>query len=66
MKIRKYIQFTTPEVYGQLTRWRSTNHIMDEIINDVRDFKIGEIQFDDDTLTVNRKNLMDFLTLEVT
>lgn len=50
---------TTPEVYGQLTRWRSTNHIMDEIINDVRDFKIGEIQFDDDTLTVNRKNLMD-------
>ena len=48
---------TTPEVYGQLTRWRSTEHIMDEIENDVRDFKIGEIQFDDDTLTVNKKNL---------
>lgn len=50
---------TTPEVYGQLTRWRSTEHIMDEIYNDVKDFNIGEIQFDDDTLTVNRKNLMD-------
>ena len=25
---------TTPEVYGQLTRWRSTEHIMDEIEND--------------------------------
>ena len=48
---------TTPEVYGQLTRWRSTEHIMDEIENDVRDFKIGEIQFNDDTITVNKKNL---------
>ncbi len=48
---------TTPEVYGQLTRWRSTEHIMNEIENDVRDFKIGEIQFNDDTLTVNKKNL---------
>ena len=30
---------------------------MDEISNDVRDFRIGEIQFDDDTITVNKKNL---------
>ena len=48
---------TTPEVYGQTMRWRSTDHIMSEIENDVRDFKIGEIQFDDDTITVNKKNL---------
>jgi len=50
---------TTPEMWGQNTRWRPTKHIMEEIINDVRDYKIGEIQFDDDTLTVNKKNLFD-------
>lgn len=48
---------STPSMWGQNTRWRSTEHIMDEISNDVRDFKIGEIQFDDDTITVNKKNL---------
>jgi anaerobic magnesium-protoporphyrin IX monomethyl ester cyclase len=48
---------STPQMWGTNTRWRSTKHIMDEIGNDVRDFKIGEIQFDDDTITVNKKNL---------
>ena len=48
---------TTPEMWGQNTRWRPTSHIMDEIINDVKDFKIAEIQFEDDTLTINKKNL---------
>lgn len=48
---------STPSMWGQNTRWRTTEHLMDEIENDVRDFKIGEIQFDDDTLTVNKKNL---------
>jgi len=50
---------TTPEMWGQKMRWRTTSHIMDEIGNDVRDFKIGEIQFDDDTLTVDKKKLFD-------
>ena len=48
---------STPQMWGTNTRWRSTQHIMNEINNDVRDYKIGEIQFDDDTLTVNKKNL---------
>ena len=48
---------STPSMWGQNIRWRSTEHIMDEIENDVRDFKIREIQFDDDTITVNKKNL---------
>ena len=48
---------STPEMWGQNIRWRSTEHIMDEILNDVRDYKIGEIQFDDDTITVSKKNL---------
>jgi len=48
---------STPQMWGNNTRWRTTEHIMEEIGNDVRDFKIGEIQFDDDTITVNKKNL---------
>jgi len=48
---------STPQMWGNNTRWRSTKHIMDEIGNDVKDYKIGEIQFDDDTITVNKKNL---------
>ena len=48
---------TTPAMWGQLTRWRSIPHIMNEIKNDVKDYKIGEIQFDDDTLTVNKRML---------
>jgi len=48
---------TTPEMWGQKMRWRSTEHIMNEIGNDCRDFKIGEIQFDDDTITVDKKKL---------
>ena len=48
---------STPQMWGTNTRWRSTKHIMDEIGNDVKDYKIGEIQFDDDTITVNKKNL---------
>jgi radical SAM superfamily enzyme YgiQ (UPF0313 family) len=49
---------TTPAVYGQTHRWRSTDNIMDEIKNDVKGFRIEELQFDDDTLTANKKNLM--------
>ena len=48
---------STPEMWGQNARWRSTKHIMDEIKNDVAKYKIGEIQFEDDTITVHKKNL---------
>ena len=48
---------TTPDMWGNKIRWRSTEHIMKEIKNDVERFKIGEIQFDDDTLTANIKHL---------
>ena len=48
---------STPDMWGQNARWRSISHIMDEIKNDVRDYKIGEIQFEDDSITVNKKNL---------
>ena len=48
---------TTPAMWGANIRWRSIEHIMQEIKNDVRDYKIGEIQFDDDSLTLNKKML---------
>ena len=48
---------STPEMWGQSARWRSTSHIMDEIKNDVKNYTIGEIQFEDDTITVHKKNL---------
>ena len=48
---------STPGMWGQNTRWRSTEHIMREISNDVKKYSIGEIQFDDDTITVNKRNL---------
>jgi len=38
-------------------RWRTTEHIMNEIKNDCKDYQIGEIQFDDDTITVDKKKL---------
>ncbi len=48
---------TTPELWGQKMRWRTTEHIMNEIKNDCKDYQIGEIQFDDDTITVDKKKL---------
>jgi anaerobic magnesium-protoporphyrin IX monomethyl ester cyclase len=50
---------STPGMWGQNTRWRTTRHIMDEINSDVKKYNIGEIQFEDDTITVNKKNLFD-------
>ena len=55
---------TTPQMWGQTARWRSTKHVMNEISNDVKDYKIGEIQFLDDTLTLN-KNLLYSLCAEL-
>ena len=53
---------TTPAMWGANIRWRSIEHIfLQEIKNDVRDYKIGEIQFDDDSLTLNKKNALLFM-----
>ena len=50
---------TTPETWGSKVRWRSTEHIIGEIRRDVASLQAGEIQFEDDTLTANRKRLLD-------
>ena len=38
---------------------------MDEINNDVKNYKIGEIQFEDDTITVNIKRIFLHLCKEL-
>jgi len=48
---------TTPEMWGANIRWRSTKHIMDEINHGVKEYNIGEIQFEDDSLTLDKKKL---------
>ena len=47
---------TTPEMWGTKVRWRSIEDIILEIKKNVAEFNIGEIQFEDDTLTANKKN----------
>ena len=48
---------TTPQQWGSSVRWRSTKHIMEEINTDVKRYNIGEIQFQDDTLTLHKQHL---------
>lgn len=49
---------TTPEMWGSKIRWREPEDVAAEIREAVRDFDVGEIQFEDDTLTGNRRHLM--------
>ena len=48
---------TTPEMWGSIVRWRSTESIVAEIREAKDRYQIGEIQFEDDTLTARSKNL---------
>jgi radical SAM superfamily enzyme YgiQ (UPF0313 family) len=50
---------TTPSTWGNRVRWKSPILIYKEIKKFVGLFNIGEIQFQDDTLTSNIKNLYD-------
>ena len=50
---------TTPDMWGAKVRWRSTESIITEITNGIRDFGIGELQFEDDTITARKKNLLE-------
>jgi anaerobic magnesium-protoporphyrin IX monomethyl ester cyclase len=53
---------TTPEMWGSRVRWRQPEDVAAEIREAVRDFNVGEIQFEDDTLTANRRHLMALCT----
>jgi len=50
---------TTPNIWGAKVRWRSVNNIITEIKRAVNDFNIGELQFEDDTITARKSNLME-------
>ena len=50
---------TTPDMWGAKVRWRSTDNIINEITKGIRDFGIGELQFEDDTITARKSNLLE-------
>ena len=50
---------TTPQMWGHVVRWRKLEDIEKEIKVGVEEFNIGEIQFEDDTITARKKNLVD-------
>lgn len=50
---------TTPQMWGSKVRWRPIESIVDEIKGAVRDYKVEEIQWDDDTITANIKHLYE-------
>jgi len=48
---------TTPDMWGAKVRWRTTKNIITEIKHGIRDFDIGELQFEDDTITARKTNI---------
>lgn len=50
---------TTPETWGAKVRWRTPKSIYEEIEYFKNKYNIGEIQFQDDTLTANQKHLFE-------
>lgn len=54
---------TTPQMWGNVVRWRSPENVAQEIKDIQSEFGIEEVQFEDDTLTSNRKNLLELCDL---
>lgn len=54
---------TTPLMWGQKVRWRDPQNIFQEIKEGIEQYNVGEVQFEDDTLTAHRKNLLDLCDL---
>lgn len=50
---------TTPLTWGSKVRWKNPNLLYNEIKNSIIKYKIEEIQFQDDTITANLKNLYE-------
>ena len=49
---------STPETWGSKVRWRDPYDIYSEMKKGKEEFNFGEIQFQDDTLTANKKHLL--------
>lgn len=54
---------TTPQMWGSKVRWRSPKNIYEEITSLIGDYGIEEVQFEDDSLTANRKKLLELCDL---
>ncbi len=54
---------TTPSTWGNRIRWRDPLDIYEEIVSCVERYGIGEIQFEDDTLTSSKAHIMDLCEL---
>ena len=48
---------TTPQIWGTTVRCRPIEHIKEELI-ELKNYGVGEIQFEDDTITANYKHIM--------
>ena len=48
---------TTPAMWGSTVRWRDPSDICEEIKQGIEHYGIGEVQFEDDTLTAHFANL---------
>ncbi|MEK6950167.1 MAG: radical SAM protein [Nanoarchaeota archaeon] len=49
---------TTPDTWGSKVRWREIDDVIAEIREAKEHYKVGEIQFEDDTITANRLRLL--------
>jgi len=54
---------TTPQMWGKTVRWRSPGIIYEEIKELQEVYGVEEIQFEDDTLTAHRLNLLELCDL---
>ncbi|HLD00363.1 MAG TPA: radical SAM protein [Candidatus Nanoarchaeia archaeon] len=49
---------TTPDTWGAKVRWRNIDDVILEIKDAQANYNVGEIQFEDDTITANKPMLM--------
>lgn len=54
---------TTPFMWGTNVRWRKPRNIYEEIKEGIEKYSIGEVQFEDDVLTLNINNLLELCDL---
>jgi radical SAM superfamily enzyme YgiQ (UPF0313 family) len=50
-------------MWGNKIRWREPHNIYEEIRQGIERYRIQEVQFEDDTLTAHRKNLLELCRL---
>ncbi|OGF32219.1 hypothetical protein A2533_02290 [Candidatus Falkowbacteria bacterium RIFOXYD2_FULL_35_9] len=54
---------TSPQMWGRRVRFRDASNVMAEIVEAIEKYGIEEVQFEDDTLTVNYQRLMELCDL---